>query len=144
MTPAEAMYLRAKEAGVVENIDSLQVLAIRRCNKENKRGRCQQAVAYLYATRVGPLLVALVPNDDHDLANIPTHQARRAFAESRDETLGARSEWDLVDAVLSEHDGWHPQVLTVVCRDHGPRPFNRDAFIAQGRHRRGRTVDIDG
>lgn len=144
LTPAEAMYLLAKSAGAgVDDIGNLEVLAVRRCSKEKRNGRCQRPLAYLYATRLGPLLVAVVPNEEHELTGIPTHRARRGFADSRDETLGARSEWDLVDAVLTDFEGWHPEIHTVICPEHGRRPFSRDTFVADGRRRRGRTVDVD-
>lgn len=137
------MYVLAKGAGAgAEHLDGLVVLAVARCHKTEKSGPCRRAVAHLYATQLGPLLVAIVPDDDHDLAAIPSPRARREFAGSRDRTLAARSEWDLVDAVLAHFDGWHPEIPTVVCPEHDRRPFDRDGFVSAGRRRRGRTVDI--
>jgi len=138
-TPREAMYMVTKIVADVENLQRLPLLALGRCGDD--QGRCRNPVAYLYNTRLGPLLIAIVPDEEHDLAVIENLQARREFAGTRDHLLGARSEWDLVDHTLEEHDRWHPVIPYVQCSDH-LRPFDRDAFVSVGRLIRGRAINI--
>jgi len=139
ITPREAMYMVAKTVADVERLEDLPLLARGRCAGD--RGRCRNTVASLYGTRLGPLLIAIVPDEEHDLAAIDDLKSRREFAASRDHLLGARSEWDLVDHFLEEHDGWHPTIPLVQCSDH-LRRFDRDAFVRVGRLVRARAQDV--
>lgn len=134
-TPREAMWLLASSVIDPDHLDEVPVLAKALCGEKGER--CNHPVASLYSTRLGPVLLAFVRNEEHDTATF-SPMVRREFTRSRDQRLTMRSEVDVVAARLGEFDGWHPSIPQVVCWEHGELPFDRDSFVERGRRHRAR------
>lgn len=118
-----------------DRVAELPVLAKALCGEKGER--CNHPVATLYGTRLGPVLVAFVRDEEHDTATF-SPVVRQKFTRTRDQRLTMRSEVDVIDARLGDFDGWHPSMPEVVCWEHGEMPFDRDSFVAEGRKHRAR------